>query len=67
MYAVCGATEPRFLKNVKGVLTGDVRDPTWRRVHEEDRTLVRAFGDLSSDELRDLTIWYYWRRSVGAE
>ena len=61
-YATHGAMERRFLSNAKGVLTTDVRDPTWRRVQESDRTFVRAPRDLSDEEMKDLTVWYYWRR-----
>lgn len=63
-YASCGAMEKRFLQNVKGVLPTDHRDPDWRRVAEYDRAFVRAPRDLSDDEYRDLSNWYYWRRSV---
>jgi len=63
-YLVCGAMEQRFLPNVKGALSTDTRDPTWRCVREYDRTFSRAPSDLSADEQRDAMTWYYWRRSA---
>lgn len=63
-FAGCGAMEERFLQNVKGVLSTDDRDPTWRRVAEYDRAFVRTPRELSGDEHRDLNSWYYWRKSV---
>jgi hypothetical protein len=61
-YARFGAMERRFLGNVKGIRENDVRDPTWRSARHSDRTSVRAPRELSEQELRDLTAWYYWRR-----
>jgi hypothetical protein len=54
--------KPHFLLNVKGILANDVRDPTWRRVHESGGRFVRGPRDLSDEEQRDLTVCYYWRR-----
>jgi cysteine-rich CPCC protein len=61
-YVAYGAMEQRFVANVKGILSGDVRDPEWRRVAEYDRRFARAPRDLSKDEHRELSAWYYWRR-----
>lgn len=61
-YATCGAMELRFVANVQGVLSNDVRDPQWRPVADDDRSFVRAPRDLSEKEYWDLTVWYYWRR-----
>ena len=63
-YASFGAMEERFLPNVKGVLATDVHDPQWRRAAEYDRAFVRAPRDLSDDEQRDLSAWYYWRKAL---
>jgi hypothetical protein len=61
-YAEFGAMEKRFIANVKGVRSGDTRDPEWRRVVEYDRSFVRAPGDLTELEHADLDVWYYWKR-----
>lgn len=65
-YARCGAMDPRFLQHVRAALPGDERDPAWRCVTEDDRPFVRKPRDLSLDEERDLTVWYYWRRPQGS-
>lgn len=62
-YSRCGATEERFLKNIKGVQPTDVRDPTWRRVVQQDRQFVTTPRHLSAGPM-DLNVWYYWRRSA---
>jgi hypothetical protein len=60
-YAEFGAMERRFIKNVKGVRPGDVRDLEWRRVAEYDRSFARSPRDLTESEHGDLSAWYYWK------
>jgi hypothetical protein len=52
----------RFIENVKGVRSADIRDPEWRRVGEYDRSFARAPRDLTESEYGDLSAWYYWKR-----
>lgn len=63
-FASCGAMEERFLKNVKGVLPDDVRDPQWRQVTAADRAHARLPRELSDAEFQDLNVLYYWRRNA---
>ena len=60
-FAACGAMEKRFVKNVKGILPGDVRDPQWRQVTSADRAFTRLPRELSDAEFQDLDALYYWR------
>lgn len=61
-YAEFGAMERRFIENVKGVRSADIRDPEWRRVAGYDRSFARAPRDLTEAEHGDLSVWYYWKR-----
>ena len=63
-FAHCGAMEERFLKNVKGLLPSDERDPTWRKVIASDRPFARIPRDLSDKEMEDLNSLYYWRQNA---
>jgi hypothetical protein len=59
-YAKAGVSEQRFKSNVKGVLPGDVRDPSWRPLEESDRVNVRTPAQLAQENPRGPWKWYYW-------
>ena len=61
-YAQHGVSELRFKSNVKGLLPGDTRDPTWRPV-QPLRSAVRSRpGDPTDEEWKDAVAIYYWAR-----
>jgi hypothetical protein len=55
-----GVSEPRFKRNVKGVLRGDRRDPMWRQVKEADRKHVTTPARLAKEHPNGPWEWYYW-------
>jgi len=59
-YATKGVSEPRFKSEVKGVLAGDRRDPSWRRVTQADRSKVTSPAKLNKERPNDPWPWYYW-------
>jgi Cysteine-rich CPCC len=60
-YAAIGASELRFKSNVKGILPGDAKDPTWRRVTDSDRSKATSPARLSEEKPNGDWPWYYWR------
>ena len=59
-YVNLGASEERFTADVKGVLSGDVRDPLWRQVKERDRAKVTTPAQLQKEKPAASWNWYYW-------
>ncbi len=49
-FARFGVSEQRFKKNVKGVISGDVRDQSWRPVAESDRKHVTTPATLAREK-----------------
>jgi hypothetical protein len=61
-YSELRVSEARFISDVKGVLPGDVRDPTWRRVAESDRKFVQTPAQLQKENPNGPWKWYYWQQ-----
>lgn len=58
-----GACDQHGRQFVKGVLSGDKRDPEWRPAKENDRVHVKRPRDIDDQEWDNLDVWYYWRRN----
>ena len=61
-FAEQGVSEARFKLNVKGVLSGDSRNPLWRRVRESDRRYVTTPARMAEENAETDWKWYYWER-----
>jgi hypothetical protein len=60
-YARLGASEERFLGNVRLPDDDDAVDPDWRPAQESDLRRARVPKDLSDDEYSSAEAWYYWK------
>ena len=63
-FATGGVSEPRFKGNVKGVLAGDVRDPSWRQVTDADKSKVTTPAHLGKEMPNGSWPWYYWAENA---
>ncbi|MBE0542645.1 MAG: hypothetical protein IH623_14900 [Verrucomicrobia bacterium] len=61
-YAQIGVSEPKFKPNVKGVLSGDARDPLWRPVKDADRQRATTPAKLTKENPKGPWKWYYWEQ-----
>src|SRR5262245_61184425 len=61
-YARVGASEPRFISNVRRAQNEDERDPQWRPAQQSDLRDAKAPKDLTHDEADCVDTWYYWKR-----
>ena len=62
-YASFGACERRLLPHIRTATPHDVRDPHWRRIHEENDNLEEQVSgiDYGMTYPADTTVLYYWR------
>jgi len=61
-YKRTGASEERFIENVRSPAASEVRDAEWRPVEESDLRYSRTPTELSVEEYRSVDAWYYWKR-----
>ncbi len=61
-YERLGASEERFVGDVRPPQADEIRDPEWRPAQESDLRWSRAPRDLSEEEYKRLETWYYWKR-----
>lgn len=59
-YSKLGASESKFKPNVKGILSNDIRNPSWRLAEETDRRHVRTPAKLAEENPDGPWQWYYW-------
>jgi hypothetical protein len=59
-----GASEERFVGNVRPPGPGETRDPEWRPAVESDQRSSRVPRDLSDEEYKNVETWYYWKRKT---
>jgi hypothetical protein len=56
-----GACDTHGKKFVKGIQSGDIKDPQWRPVRESDRSFVKRPREIKGRDWKNLDTWYYWR------
>jgi len=59
-----GASEARFVDEVRLPDNEETRDPEWRPAVASDLRWSRAPQDLSDEEYRRVESWYYWKREA---
>jgi len=59
-----GASQDRFVGEVRPPADGESRDPEWRPALEADLRWARAPRDLSDEEYKRVDTWYYWKRKA---
>ena len=63
-FAALGASEPRFLSDVRAPQSDEPIDPGWRRLDpRRDRT--EEVGPSNNERAADRTAFYYWRTRSG--
>jgi len=63
-FASCGASERRFLTNVRPANTREPKDPAWRPATPDDTHPKRVPRDLTDNEHSALETWHYWLRNA---
>ena len=63
-YARFGASEHRFISNVRPPANEEERDSQWRPAEQPDLKHARAPTDLTREESDRIETWYYWRRQT---